>query len=422
MSAADEDTELRDLLVQTLDKNGVLGKIKAELRASIFLALEAQEQNKTPNPLKNTNLQKFVLNDDGKACIGIINQFLEYFHLDYTSAVFEPETNISKDLIPDENKVRDVLHLGPSVDREPLLAQMVNNLKEKKSSTPQGLDNHQIQFLRTKFDTFDPDHSGLISQKDVTSVVSLACPLFHPSILEKFVAEEFRNKYSSNVTFDGFMSVFQKLYEMCSSITMVGNQIRPNSLPTRVKSPEKRSSSEEFYMKQPSFHQVPTSPIPMSDPEPARTSGADHDSGGLPSAYLMPTNMAPHDGSNSMDVRYDNDLDLQSRKRDPIDLNIDGTRGRGDLPEGYTDTPAMSPESSRTSDVWPNKKQKTDEPSSHQQYEDDFNSEQSISEDIQDMGDDLLQSSEKDESLDLTEDRTVSEIPHADYMEDIRHG
>ena len=28
MSAVDEDTELRDLLVQTLDKNGVLGKIK----------------------------------------------------------------------------------------------------------------------------------------------------------------------------------------------------------------------------------------------------------------------------------------------------------------------------------------------------------------------------------------------------------
>ena len=28
MSVVDEDTELRDLLVQTLDKNGVLGKIK----------------------------------------------------------------------------------------------------------------------------------------------------------------------------------------------------------------------------------------------------------------------------------------------------------------------------------------------------------------------------------------------------------
>jgi len=29
MTASDEDTELRDLLVQTLDKNGTLGKIKA---------------------------------------------------------------------------------------------------------------------------------------------------------------------------------------------------------------------------------------------------------------------------------------------------------------------------------------------------------------------------------------------------------
>ena len=40
MSAGDEDTELRDLVTQTLENNGLLGKIQAQLRAGVFLALE----------------------------------------------------------------------------------------------------------------------------------------------------------------------------------------------------------------------------------------------------------------------------------------------------------------------------------------------------------------------------------------------
>ncbi|GFR97827.1 FGFR1 oncogene partner [Elysia marginata] len=41
--SADEDTELRDLVAQTLESNGTLGKLRAQLRASVFLALEDQE-------------------------------------------------------------------------------------------------------------------------------------------------------------------------------------------------------------------------------------------------------------------------------------------------------------------------------------------------------------------------------------------
>ena len=40
MSGIEEDTELRDLVTQSLENNGLLGKIQAELRAGVFLALE----------------------------------------------------------------------------------------------------------------------------------------------------------------------------------------------------------------------------------------------------------------------------------------------------------------------------------------------------------------------------------------------
>ena len=93
MSATDEDTELRDLVAQTLHQQGVLSKIKAQLRASIFLALDEHEQGKidvscliililiklsfhgnmvfmlqqTKSPLVNEKLKQFLETKEGKS-------------------------------------------------------------------------------------------------------------------------------------------------------------------------------------------------------------------------------------------------------------------------------------------------------------------------------------------------------------------
>ena len=39
-TVTDDDTELRDLVSYTLENSGILGKIKAQLRANVYLALE----------------------------------------------------------------------------------------------------------------------------------------------------------------------------------------------------------------------------------------------------------------------------------------------------------------------------------------------------------------------------------------------
>ena len=39
-TTTEEDTELRDLVAATLETSGVLGKIKAQLRANVYIALE----------------------------------------------------------------------------------------------------------------------------------------------------------------------------------------------------------------------------------------------------------------------------------------------------------------------------------------------------------------------------------------------
>ncbi|XP_063684672.1 centrosomal protein 43-like [Bolinopsis microptera] len=94
MSAGDEDTELRDLVTQTLENNGLLGKIQAQLRAGVFLALEDTDK-KNRKVHHNKRLQQFLSTKEGLLAAGIVQEFLEFFQLDYTGAVFEPETGMS---------------------------------------------------------------------------------------------------------------------------------------------------------------------------------------------------------------------------------------------------------------------------------------------------------------------------------------
>ncbi|KAM9679607.1 centrosomal protein 43 isoform 4-T4 [Dama dama] len=90
---AEEDTELRDLLVQTLENSGVLNRIKAELRAAVFLALEEQEKVENKAPLVNESLKKFLNTKDGRLVASLVAEFLQFFNLDFTLAVFQPETS-----------------------------------------------------------------------------------------------------------------------------------------------------------------------------------------------------------------------------------------------------------------------------------------------------------------------------------------
>ena len=45
----EEDTELRDLVLGALNANGMLGKIKAQLRSSVFLALDDDQESTVRN-------------------------------------------------------------------------------------------------------------------------------------------------------------------------------------------------------------------------------------------------------------------------------------------------------------------------------------------------------------------------------------
>ncbi|XP_054577849.1 centrosomal protein 43 isoform X1 [Eptesicus fuscus] len=137
--AAEEDTELRDLLVQTLEGSGVLNRIKAELRAAVFLALEEQEKVENKTPLVNESLKKFLNTKDGRLVASLVAEFLQFFHLDFTLAVFQPEASTFQGLEGRENLARDlgIIEAEGTVGG-PLLLEVIRRCQQKERGPARG--------------------------------------------------------------------------------------------------------------------------------------------------------------------------------------------------------------------------------------------------------------------------------------------
>ncbi|XP_046937933.1 centrosomal protein 43-like isoform X2 [Lynx rufus] len=135
----EEDTELRDLLVQTLENSGVLNRIKAELRAAVFLALEEQEKVENKTPLVNESLRKFLNTRDGRLVAGLVAEFLQFFNLDFTLAVFQPETSTFQGLEGRENLARDlgIIEAEGTVGG-PLLLEAIRRCQQKEKGSTNG--------------------------------------------------------------------------------------------------------------------------------------------------------------------------------------------------------------------------------------------------------------------------------------------
>ncbi|XP_023562267.1 FGFR1 oncogene partner isoform X5 [Octodon degus] len=138
--AAEEDTELRDLLVQTLENSGALNRIKAELRAAVFLALEEQEKVENKTPLVNESLKKFLNTKDGRLVASLVAEFLQFFNLDFTLAVFQPETSTGALDLSDVHSPPESLEGKTSVHTAPSKIPRYKGQGKKKTSVQKSGD------------------------------------------------------------------------------------------------------------------------------------------------------------------------------------------------------------------------------------------------------------------------------------------
>ncbi|XP_058611560.1 FGFR1 oncogene partner isoform X6 [Onychostoma macrolepis] len=235
MSATEEDTELRDLLIQNLENSGVLNKIKAELRAAVFLALEEQDKVENKTPLVNENLKKSLNTKDGRLVAGLITDFLQVFNLDFTLAVFQPEISTLNGLDSRETLSKELGISETEVNKNtPLLLELVKRGRHKDKTSvftegdrliektfPKELLPRQIADARKKFDSHDKNRSGEINREAVIGIFADLFPQFSRNMLDSYITEEFRAKgkdTSNTVDFQDFLGMYKCFFIQCRSV------------------------------------------------------------------------------------------------------------------------------------------------------------------------------------------------------------
>ncbi|XP_051732320.1 FGFR1 oncogene partner isoform X6 [Ctenopharyngodon idella] len=240
MSATEEDTELRDLLIQNLENSGVLNKIKAELRAAVFLALEEQDKVENKTPLVNENLKKSLNTKDGRLVAGLITDFLQVFNLDFTLAVFQPEISTLNGLDSRETLSKELGISELEVNKNtPLLLELVKRGRHKDKTSiftegdrvtertfPKELLPRQIADARKKFDSHDKNRSGEINRDAVIGIFVDLLPQFSRNVLDSYVTEELKAKgkdISNTIDFQDFLGMYKCFFIQCRSVVTSDN-------------------------------------------------------------------------------------------------------------------------------------------------------------------------------------------------------
>ncbi|KAM4042403.1 centrosomal protein 43 isoform 2-T2 [Anomaloglossus baeobatrachus] len=214
MSAAEEDTELRDLLIHTLENNGVLSKIKAELRASVFLALEEQEESEPA--LINERLRQFLATSDGRLLASLVTDFLQHFHLDFTLAVLQPEACLPS---PPEERTSAARELGLSAAEAPLLLELLRLHRQRAAAraVPQELPPERADEAQARYR--QRARSGEVGGPELRALLLELCPHFHRSMLDTYVTEQLAG-LSGGVDEQRFLAVYRGLYLQCRTVVV----------------------------------------------------------------------------------------------------------------------------------------------------------------------------------------------------------
>lgn len=117
-----ELNELKNLVIQSLEANGVLSNIRAQIRASVFKVIDTQENNPKKESVydwENQKCGKAMEQEEGKMVISLIKEFLQFYKMEYSMSVFSSEASFREEVKRD--KLAEKLNLKKPEQEKPLL-------------------------------------------------------------------------------------------------------------------------------------------------------------------------------------------------------------------------------------------------------------------------------------------------------------
>ena len=133
----DENYETKVKILNVLDQEGMIDKIKASLRSEVIRVLEKerkQSYGRSSKYLKQSELattitKKVVSNDDGLLCAEVIREFMQFYKMDHSLHVFVPEMSLSEDFPKKRQEMEREIGITDRDQSKPLLLKLIEMIK-----------------------------------------------------------------------------------------------------------------------------------------------------------------------------------------------------------------------------------------------------------------------------------------------------
>lgn len=87
--------DLKNLVIQTLEEEGTLGALRAQLRSRVFKAIEKNAEPAAKQAAgfqwQNPAAQKVHESEEARLISHMIKEYLDFYRMEYTLSVYLPE-------------------------------------------------------------------------------------------------------------------------------------------------------------------------------------------------------------------------------------------------------------------------------------------------------------------------------------------
>ncbi|CAF0941903.1 unnamed protein product [Adineta steineri] len=175
----DNDVELRELVYQSLERDGLITRLKAQLRAAVFKTIE-----KASNPSDVIQKPGYE-GTTGRICRALVLDWLEQSRLLYTQDIFKVETSGPNHPPPlTHNELLEQLHLDTIQNKsQPILHALLNQSNHHQSDKIVSLPDHIKQSIDMKFPNEKINDTNRLREH----FRSLFSSVFDVSVLDAFL-------------------------------------------------------------------------------------------------------------------------------------------------------------------------------------------------------------------------------------------
>jgi FGFR1 oncogene partner len=129
----DENLATKTRILENLNNEGYMDKMKANLRSEVIRVLENEKKKSfggaskylKQSELSTTVTKKVVSNDDGLLCAEIIREFLQFYQMEHSLHVFVPEMSLSQDFPKTKQEMEREIGIGDRDPSKPLLLRLI---------------------------------------------------------------------------------------------------------------------------------------------------------------------------------------------------------------------------------------------------------------------------------------------------------